>query len=84
MVALSGRMASLPRSAANLLGPQQTELAATGILMASSSAGPIREGPVMPTLAEWWQLLAWGFLFGFAFTVGAALASTLIGLMKRN
>jgi hypothetical protein len=38
----------------------------------------------MPTLSEWWQLLVWSFIIGFAFTLGAALASTLVGLLKRN
>jgi hypothetical protein len=35
-------------------------------------------------LGEWLSLLAWSALVGFGFTVGAAVASSLIGLLKRN
>ena len=34
-------------------------------------------------LSEWWKVLAWSCLIGFGFTVGAAVASSLIGLLKR-
>jgi hypothetical protein len=35
-------------------------------------------------LGEWLSLLAWSALVGFGFTVGAAVANTIIGLLKRN
>jgi hypothetical protein len=35
-------------------------------------------------LGEWLSLLAWSALVGFGFTVGAAVASSLIGLLKGN
>ena len=35
-------------------------------------------------LGDFLSLLAWSALVGFGFTVGAAVASTLIGLLKRG